>query len=59
MGAESTADESQLVFRSSVTNHWKKYMTDGLTKEDKESLLKKHPRTRKFSLKLPILNEKV
>ncbi|KAH0549482.1 hypothetical protein KQX54_009603 [Cotesia glomerata] len=59
MGAEPATNEPQLVLHSSVTNRWKKYITDGLKKEDKESLLKKYPRSGKFSLEPPILNDKV
>ncbi|CAD6222018.1 GSCOCG00005285001-RA-CDS [Cotesia congregata] len=59
MGEEPSAEEPQLVLHSCITKRWKKYMTEGLRKEDKEELLKKFPRAGKFSLDPPILNEEV
>lgn len=40
-GEEPNGEDPKLVLHSSVAKRWKKYLTDGLTKEVKDSLLKK------------------
>ncbi|CAD6216741.1 GSCOCG00011357001-RA-CDS, partial [Cotesia congregata] len=58
-GEDPVLKEPELVLHSSVTARWKKYLSDGLTKEVKDSLLKKYPRKGKLSIEPPILNDEV
>ncbi|KAJ8937329.1 hypothetical protein NQ314_011935 [Rhamnusium bicolor] len=58
-GEDPVLEEPELILHSSVATRWKKYLSDGLTKEVKESLLKKYPRKGKLSFEPPILNDEV
>ncbi|CAG5077997.1 Protein of unknown function, partial [Cotesia congregata] len=58
-GEEPVGNEPELILHSSISNRWKKYLSDGLKKEVKDSLLDKYPRKGKLSFEPPILNEEV
>ncbi|CAG5075960.1 Protein of unknown function [Cotesia congregata] len=58
-GAEPIEEKPELILHSSVANRWKKYLSEGIKKEIKESLLEKYPRKGKLSFEPPILNEEV
>ncbi|XP_057333596.1 uncharacterized protein LOC130672847 [Microplitis mediator] len=58
-GEEHVREEPELVLHSSVATRWKKYLSEGLKKEVKDSLMEKYPRKGKLSFEPPILNEEV
>lgn len=58
-GEEPVQEEPELILRSSVSNRWKKYLSEGLKKEVKEALLEEYSREEKLSFEPPIWNDKV
>ncbi|XP_034944884.1 uncharacterized protein [Chelonus insularis] len=59
LGEEPVEEKPMLVLHSNVANRWKKYLSEGLRKEVKESLFEKYPRKGKLPFEPPILNEEV
>ncbi|CAD6241384.1 GSCOCG00002711001-RA-CDS, partial [Cotesia congregata] len=58
-GEDPAQKEPELILHSSVAIRWKKYLSEGLKKEVKDSLMEKYPRKGKLSFEPPILNDKV
>ncbi|CAD6210520.1 GSCOCG00010912001-RA-CDS, partial [Cotesia congregata] len=58
-GEDPAQKEPELILHSSVAMRWKKYLSEGLKKEVKDSLMEKYPRRGKLSFEPPILNDKV
>ncbi|XP_044598702.1 uncharacterized protein LOC123274954 [Cotesia glomerata] len=58
-GEDPAQKEPELILHSSVAMRWKKYLSEGLKKEVKDSLMEKYPRKGKLSFEPPILNDEV
>ncbi|XP_074103428.1 uncharacterized protein LOC141530302 [Cotesia typhae] len=58
-GEDPAQKEPELILHSSVAIRWKKYLSEGLKKEVKDSLMEKYPRKDKLSFEPPILNDEV